>query len=455
MKSEIKVQKMGTSDDSYIVTCLHFSNNDEIKLNDIIVTYESSKAEFDVESEFEGFIIFLCKVGDKVSVGDVIAIVYDSKESLLSSISNDSNSERDSNNGFMISDKAQKLLSEHDLNPADIGKSNIKEKDVLNFLLSKNSVRKISFVKAKSNLRTLVNLDNVILTCFSYEIGDSVKFGKNVVIECDKLVLGNNVIISDNVVIKGKNVIIGDYSRIGSNSTITFGLYEGDLIVGKRCMIGSNSYINIERNVVFEDDVCISSDVKLITHRQWHSVFLGGESFFSGITLKFNSFIGPGTIIMPGVTIGEWTTVLANSSVIQNLDSMILAGGVPAIKIKDIKISNNLSINKKIDILFNIIQNISAMHFNYNWDIDQIDDDLTFRFSNRDLKLCFNMSVIYNLDSLVKKNDKELVLLLEGYLPDGFEGIDIMHHTLKVNNKSIREFLYKSFFMCGVHLNCI
>ena len=76
---EYKIDQINVSDDDYKVTSLYKKSFDKVKKGDLIFSYESSKADFDVESESDGYIYFdkKIKVGDMIKVGSVVSIVSD------------------------------------------------------------------------------------------------------------------------------------------------------------------------------------------------------------------------------------------------------------------------------------------------------------------------------------------------------------------------------------------
>ena len=53
------------------------------------------------------------------------------------------------------------------------------------------------------------------------------------------------------------------------------------------------------------------------------------------VTLKKHSLIGSSSVLLPGVVVGEGTTVGAMSLVSKNLDDWSVYAGIPAKKIKD------------------------------------------------------------------------------------------------------------------------
>ena len=96
--------------------------------------------------------------------------------------------------------------------------------------------------------------------------------------------------------------------------------------LGKNTDIGAFSYINALYGVTVQDDVQIGShcsiySVSTIDNKQ------------GPVVLKKNSKIGSHSVIMPGVTIGENSTVGAFSFVNKDIPANCVAMGVPA-KIK-------------------------------------------------------------------------------------------------------------------------
>ena len=77
MSTEISVPDIGDFESIEVIEIL-VKPGDVIKKNDPIVTLESDKSSVEVPSVFEGKISSLkIKIGDKVSKGDVLAIIED------------------------------------------------------------------------------------------------------------------------------------------------------------------------------------------------------------------------------------------------------------------------------------------------------------------------------------------------------------------------------------------
>ena len=150
----------------------------------------------------------------------------------------------------------------------------------------------------------------------------------------------STIIISSEAII-GKNTKIWYYSQIRENAKI-----------GENCIIGKNVYIDhdvqIGNNVkiqnncsiyymtVIEDGVFIGPHVILTNDRNPRAVDISGKIKSASewkaekTTIKKGASIGAGSILLPGVTIGEFAMVGAGSVVTKNVDSYSLVFGNPA-----------------------------------------------------------------------------------------------------------------------------
>ena len=107
--------------------------------------------------------------------------------------------------------------------------------------------------------------------------------------------------------------------------------------VGEGCRIfsksphetfGSEPYL-----VRIGNHVTITGDVKFITHDGGTWVFRQEDpdfDVFGPIEVKDNVFIGIGTLVMPGVTIGENSVIGSHSVVSRDIPPGSVAAGVPA-----------------------------------------------------------------------------------------------------------------------------
>ncbi len=112
--------------------------------------------------------------------------------------------------------------------------------------------------------------------------------------------------------------------------------------------IGYDVYYDVNcSNLIFiEDRVWITTRVLLLCHKRDLSNYYIGDDInkmpysFGKIVLKKGCHIGMGTILMPGVTVGEGAIVGAGSVVTKDIPDWSIAVGNPAKVIKQIPRSN-------------------------------------------------------------------------------------------------------------------
>jgi len=153
-------------------------------------------------------------------------------------------------------------------------------------------------------------------------------FGKNVVMD------GPMPFVSGHV-----QIHIGDAVYIGGNVTIfSARLFdEPKLIVGNRCGIGWNTSIVVAREVIIEDDVWLPSNCRISDsdgHPREADLRIAKVppdlKNIRPVRICKKAWIGNGTHIMKGVTIGEGAVIGANSVVMSNIPPYCLALGNPA-----------------------------------------------------------------------------------------------------------------------------
>lgn len=206
-------------------------------------------------------------------------------------------------------------------------------------------------------------------------IGDSVRIGPNTKIFANNIVLDDGVRIGSNCTFRCNQVLIGERTQIGNNNDIqpyrlfkigvtshigneahirgrevtigdeafiTNGFRVGGggrnepeaiLTIGDRCTM-HNNFINLAKPVTIGNDVGFSPEAIFITHGYWQSVLEGYSATYAPITIHDWVIIGMRVIVLPGVEIGEGTTVGAGAVVSRSLPPRCVAAGVPARVIK-------------------------------------------------------------------------------------------------------------------------
>jgi len=103
-----------------------------------------------------------------------------------------------------------------------------------------------------------------------------------------------------------------------------------NLKLGYKTDIGAFTYINAKNGVIIEDNVQIGSHCSLYT-------ISSIDNKEGKIVLKNNCKIGSHSTIMPDVTIGANSIVGAHSFVNKSIPDNVLAFGVPAKIIRELK----------------------------------------------------------------------------------------------------------------------
>lgn len=115
------------------------------------------------------------------------------------------------------------------------------------------------------------------------------------------------------------------YTDCGKNTT-----------VGKNVFINSGCRFQDQGGITIGDGAFIGHNVVLCTLNHDFDPDKRGTTIPSPIIIGKNVWIGSNVTIVPGVTIGDNAVIAAGSVVTKNIDSDIVAGGVPAKKIKSI-----------------------------------------------------------------------------------------------------------------------
>ena len=129
------------------------------------------------------------------------------------------------------------------------------------------------------------------------------------------------------------NVTIGDNVRIAKRCSV-FGSPDNQLEIGSDTYIGMNSLLNgfaaklsIGRNVSIAQNVNIMVDSGPNASPSMQRVFPLEKK---PVTVGNHVWIGTGCVIMPGVTLGDYCVVAANSYVNKSFDPFTIVGGSPA-----------------------------------------------------------------------------------------------------------------------------
>ena len=119
--------------------------------------------------------------------------------------------------------------------------------------------------------------------------------------------------------------------------------------IGKNVNIGSDVYFDASnaKYIYIEDNVWIASRSLVLCHRRDISDYHIGDKYLNfpffqkKVVLRKGCSVGMGSIIMPGVTIGEGALIGAGSVVTKDIPAWSVAVGNPAKVIKELKNREN------------------------------------------------------------------------------------------------------------------
>lgn len=147
-----------------------------------------------------------------------------------------------------------------------------------------------------------------------------------------------------------QKILVTYGAQIGRNCVIDTGImiHRPDnkvpfknLIIDDNCYIGHNTLFDLSAEVHLEHDVGIGAFCQFWTHvGEYKDVLIDRENDYhetiAKILVRNRTVIYSGSIISPGVTIGECTRIGAGSVVTEDVAAQIFCAGVPAKKIKEL-----------------------------------------------------------------------------------------------------------------------
>ena len=130
-------------------------------------------------------------------------------------------------------------------------------------------------------------------------------------------------------------------AKLSKNTSFIVACYRG-ANMGKDCYIGYEVYLDVTHSdmITLEDHVHIANRCFLLCHQRDLSNYHIGDDYaklgynIRPIVLKKGCLLGTGSMIMPGVTIGEGAIVGAGSLVTKDIPAWTIAMGRPAKVIK-------------------------------------------------------------------------------------------------------------------------
>ena len=146
--------------------------------------------------------------------------------------------------------------------------------------------------------------------------------------------IGDNVIFEEGVLVfHPENISIGENVYIGHN-TILKSYYKSEMIIGDHTWIGQGCFLHSAGGITIGKAVGIGPLVKIITsthkEQELSKPILFCDLEFKEVVIEDGCDIGMGSIILPGVKIGEGSIVGAGAVVTKDVPAYSVAVGNPA-----------------------------------------------------------------------------------------------------------------------------
>ena len=125
------------------------------------------------------------------------------------------------------------------------------------------------------------------------------------------------------------------YNQIGKNSIVYNQLtvvLPKNVIIGSGVTVMNGALMMAAGGITIEDKVMIAANVQLISNN--HDPYIRDILICKPILIKYGAWIGAGATILPGVTVGKYAIVGANSVVNKDIPEYAVAVGSPAKVIK-------------------------------------------------------------------------------------------------------------------------
>jgi len=108
----------------------------------------------------------------------------------------------------------------------------------------------------------------------------------------------------------------------------------GSLTIGNECFLGRGALFDLAGEIMIKDQTTISPRAVILTHFSVgfsdHPLIKKFPKFVKRTVLDKGCFIGVGSVILAGVTVGSKSLVAASSVVKENVEDKSMVAGAPA-----------------------------------------------------------------------------------------------------------------------------
>lgn len=163
-------------------------------------------------------------------------------------------------------------------------------------------------------------------------IGRHVRFGRNVVFNCNRVKIGDGVIFHDNITIDADSFEIGDYGTIYSDC---FFPGPGSIVIGCNFWLGKASIVDCRGGTTIGNNVGVGPHSQLWTHMIYGDVLFGCR-FRSQRELVIGDDVWfVGHCLVSPIAAGDRSLAMLGSLITRDMQSDRTYAGVPAADITD------------------------------------------------------------------------------------------------------------------------
>jgi acetyltransferase-like isoleucine patch superfamily enzyme len=369
MPTPIVVPKLNENDDEVLVVELA---DGYVQPGQPLFSVETSKAVQEIEAEAAGFVLWNTRVGDRVGVLAEVGFLFATEEErdAWSSDRAGAAGEAPTAGERLATEPARRLAGQLGVSIEDVPAVGIvRESDVRAFAGGSEPapvVEEPTEGRLSDELRDRLGTDGASIAALSSEekvalyrehgaaIGQRVTIGRGTLIDARFVEIGDDTSIGEDVLVRARRFTIGELGQIGANCRFFCrDFVAGDVVtlrwnvavvdgqggihdcrVDDLCFVAYDTYLNTDRDVTLGERVCLSPGARIYTHRKWLEALDGYPFSYAPVSIGERSWLGPGSLILPGVVLDAEVTVMANSVVASNAPHGALLGGVPATVVK-------------------------------------------------------------------------------------------------------------------------
>ncbi len=330
---DIIVPQTNVNDTEVRITHIYVDSGAQVKTGDPLLDIETTKALFTIEAPLDGFFVHKLELQSFIEVGSKCGVISDDSNAKINKSPSSASISKDFSS-FIISKRAESLIKEHDLTPADFPEiTSITYASVVNVLKKKKSpISQFNYLEITDSKALLLALGDANLAIIANDI-----FNKNeedhqlIYIATDELLLTET-----------------DLKKLSLSEIPVLRLHPGKSY--DSCLGIVLSPINIDRFNKLSD--------YLTNHSIKSSSLISPDSYISNTALIEDStlicnnvYLGPhtkvgkGSVLLPGSSVAHHSEIGICCSI---SDNATLGGNVSCAN--EVLIGLNATINRRVNI---------------------------------------------------------------------------------------------------------